>query len=144
MPLPQDMANRPPDESCTDVYGTRPPEPDPEFEPSDPEFEPSDPEEEVEWEWEVTESATLDVSMGGFDPVVLRVPYEAQIDLTVTATGTSDHRLIIDGLGVDVSVEAGETQTVTVRPTQPGVYHMYCELHSSSNALLHGRFIVER
>ncbi|MFO7941996.1 MAG: cupredoxin domain-containing protein, partial [Bacillota bacterium] len=111
-------------------YGTRP-------------EEPSEGEDE-EIRWEVTESARVSVDRNGFDPIVVRVPFEAEIEFEIAATGDTDHRIVIDGLGVDVSVESGTSRTVTVRPTQSGVYHMYCALHSESNPLLHGRFIVER
>ncbi len=132
MPLPQDMDNLPPDEYCTDVHGTRPEEPDPA----------DDPGEDIEWE--LSDSVQLRISNNGFDPIVVRVPYETEITLEVAATGNTDHRLVIDGLGVDVSVEAQSRKTITFNPTRTGVYHMRCAIHSDQNPLLNGRFIVEQ
>ncbi len=134
LPLPHDMADIPPTETCTDVYGVRPPEPEPEPVPG--------PEPGEDFEFEFTESAQLTVSQNGFDPVIVRVPYGAEVLLEIEAVG-SDFRSVIDGLGVSAPVAEGTTETVVVRPTQPGVYHMYCSIHSPSNSLLHGRFIVE-
>ncbi len=131
MPLPLDMEDMPPEEYCTDVHGTRPEDPEPG----------EHPDEDIEWE--STESARVSVDRSGFDPVVVRVPFEAEIEFEVAATGDTDHRIVIDGLGVDVAVEAGTSRVVNIKPRQPGVYHMYCARHSESNSQLHGRFIVE-
>ncbi|MFO7942211.1 MAG: PBP1A family penicillin-binding protein, partial [Bacillota bacterium] len=83
LPLPLDMEDIPPEEYCTDVYGTRP-------------EEPSEGEDE-EIRWEVTESARVSVDRNGFDPIVVRVPFEAEIEFEIAATGDTDHRIVIDG-----------------------------------------------
>lgn len=72
-----------------------------------------------------------------FDPAD---PTVAAGDVELVNAGESPHNLTIDGEGVDVDVDAGETTTQTL-DLAPGTYEIYCEFHRSQG--MEGTLTIE-
>lgn len=117
LPMPWDMANAVPTQSCVDVYGAR----------------------------EDLAEVTLDLTVGprGFVPTILQATLDQVVHLEVTSTEGA-HLIVIDGLGVEIGVTDEEPVQVTFTPEQAGVFRIYCADHYPNNRNEQGRFMVTR
>ncbi|MFO8059125.1 MAG: PBP1A family penicillin-binding protein [Bacillota bacterium] len=117
LPMPWDMADVVPTETCVDVYGSR----------------------------EDLAETTIELTVGprGFVPTILQAKQDQLVILEVSSTDGS-HLIVIEGLGIEVEVTEEETARVTFTPEQAGVFRMYCEDHYPQNRNEQGRFMVTR
>ena len=128
LPMPWDMDDRPPEETCVEVHGEA--EPD----PHGPDFD-----DDIDIDDLPVASAELMIRASGFEPTTLRVPAKSKVELTIINDESEDHRLVIHGFGINAFIPAEETMTITIiTPDQRGTYHMYCSLQD-----IHGRLTVD-
>ena len=82
-----------------------------------------------------------------FEPSVLRLPSNRQVELTFQNIGTMDHSLVIELPGGEVAfdenVAAGETRTISfTTPDQPGEFVFHCPIEGHRERGMEGRLIV--
>ena len=121
LPLPWDMSDIPPEEYC-------------------PEGEEDDDDDPIDTPDNIVE---VTISEDGITPVIIRAGQGEPITLRITSED-EEHEMVIQGKGVEVTVEADETVDFTFTPEQTGVYRMYCGKHYPQRSAEQGRFIVER
>ncbi len=117
LPMPWDMADAAPTESCVDVYGSR----------------------------DDLADVTLELTVGprGFVPTILQARQDQVVTLVIESTEDT-HLIVIDGMGIEVEVTEEETARVAFTPEQAGVFRMYCDYHYPANRNEQGRFVVTR
>ncbi len=120
LPLPSDMDDAPPEETCVDVYGER------------------------EEEEEPIHTDFVEITMGhsSLRPTMVRVSEGEEITIEVHSTDGT-HRLVIEQLGVDVEVTEDEPATVTITPERRGRFRMYCGEHYPDDRREQGYIFVE-
>ena len=75
-----------------------------------------------------------------FDPEVIEVANGETITFEMTSQGEF-HSFTVDKLGIDVEVEAGETQNLTFTFDKPGTYDLICIPHETLGMV--GKIILQ-
>ncbi len=124
LPLPSDMGDAIPEETCVDVHGER--------------------EEEEEEEEEPLFPDSVEITMGHstLRPTMVRVQQGEEVTLEIHSTDGS-HRLVIEQLGVDVQVTEDEPASVTFTPEQRGRFRMICGDHYPEDRREQGYIFVQ-
>jgi plastocyanin len=96
----------------------------------------------------VTDTATKDVRAQGttvsglairqrndggrysFDPTFVHATPGAKVTVTVTNAGSVPHTFTIDALGIDDTLQPGDSKTVTFTLPSSGATRFYCRFHS--------------
>ncbi|HFK1683498.1 cupredoxin domain-containing protein [Bacillus sp. SRB1LM] len=64
-----------------------------------------------------------------FKPNVITIPIEESTTLLLKNKGKSEHTFTVKKLGIDVVVESGKEESITVKPTSTGTYELICRYH---------------
>lgn len=64
------------------------------------------------------------------------------VNLTIKNAGTLEHNFAFDEAQVNVTIPAGDTETVTFTASAPGTYTFYCNIPGHSEAGMTGTFTV--
>ena len=75
-----------------------------------------------------------------FDPPKLTFKAGEEVTLALTAE-TEFHTFTVDELGIDVSMDAGQTKISTYKFDKPGTYKLYCIPHQSLGMV--GEIVVQ-
>ncbi|GAC1314893.1 MAG: hypothetical protein NVSMB12_09020 [Acidimicrobiales bacterium] len=67
----------------------------------------------------------------GITPAAMSVPRNANVELTVSNTGTKTHGFSVQGYGVTEQIPAGQTITVKFTANRSGTFKVFCQLHPS-------------
>lgn len=83
-------------------------------------------------------AVTVRVDVGDFffSPATLRVQRGAQVSFELRNTGAIGHTFTIQALGIDRTLAAGATDTVTVVAGQAGTFTVVCRFHPAMAATL--------
>ncbi len=91
----------------------------------------------------VEHNITMELSKFAFDPNIIEVNQGDVIHLTLTSKD-STHGFSIDAYNVNVIVNGGETQTVTIQADQKGTFEFYCSVPcGSGHSDMNGKLIVK-
>ncbi len=94
---------------------------------------------------------TIQTTMGGFDPQVIRAkvgkPITIQLinrDSSFHTDGGGWHQFAIDALGLNAKVGPESTKLVTLTPTKEGTYEFYCDVccGGKENPSMRGRLEI--
>ena len=64
-----------------------------------------------------------------FKPNVITIPIEESTTLLLKNKGKSEHTFTVKKLGIDVVVESGKEESITVKPKSTGTYELICRYH---------------
>jgi cytochrome c oxidase subunit II len=67
-----------------------------------------------------------------FQPQQLTGMMGKAVTVEIVNSGGTAHTFTIDGLGVDQTLDPGQSATVTFTPTRAGTFTFYCRFHRSS------------
>lgn len=91
----------------------------------------------------VEHNITMELSKFAFDPNIIEVNQGDVIHLTLTSKDTT-HGFSIDAYNVNMTVNGGETQTVTIQADQKGTFEFYCSVPcGSGHSDMNGKLIVK-
>ncbi|MEY2301474.1 cytochrome B [Bacillus anthracis] len=76
-----------------------------------------------------------------FKPNVITIPIEESTTLLLKNKGKSEHTFTVKKLGIDVVVESGKEQNITVKPKNTGTYELICRYHLLKG--MEGKVIVK-
>lgn len=86
---------------------------------------------------------SMELSKFAFDPNVIEVNQGDVIHLNLTSKDAT-HGFNIDAYNVNVMVNSGETQTVTIKADQKGTFEFYCSVPcGSGHRDMNGKLIVK-
>jgi plastocyanin len=68
-----------------------------------------------------------------FDPTTIKAPGDSVATIELTNSGDTSHTFTIDALSVDVQLDAGASESVTVEVGTETRYEYYCRFHAESN-----------
>ncbi|TNP17002.1 cupredoxin domain-containing protein [Bacillus tropicus] len=64
-----------------------------------------------------------------FKPNIITIPIEESTTLLLKNKGKSEHTFTVKKLGIDVVVESGKEESITVKPKSTGTYELICRYH---------------
>jgi nitrite reductase (NO-forming) len=85
---------------------------------------------------------TLTASEFKFSPTRLQLPSGKKVSITLQNTGTVEHDLTVDALGVKLFAPAGKSATGEFTLDKPGTYDFYCSIPGHKDAGMHGTLSV--
>lgn len=85
----------------------------------------------------------IEVELGDdyFKPDVITIPNGKATTLILKNVGQREHTFTVEGLRIDVEVQPGKENTITVKPDKPGTYELICRYHSKEGMV--GKVIVK-
>lgn len=85
----------------------------------------------------------MEVELGDdyFNPKEITIQNGTTTTLLLKNTGRKEHTFTVEKLGIDVEVEPGKEQTITIAPKQPGTYDLICRYHAQQGMV--GKVIVK-
>ncbi|MGI9148154.1 MAG: copper-containing nitrite reductase [Chloroflexota bacterium] len=83
-------------------------------------------------------AVTVEASEFKFNPTSLQLPVGKKVTITLLNSGTVEHDLTVDALGVKVSASAGKAATAEFTLDKPGTYDFYCSIPGHKDAGMHG------
>ncbi|MEX2355723.1 MAG: cupredoxin domain-containing protein [Thermaerobacterales bacterium] len=63
-----------------------------------------------------------------FEPDSITVPADSELTLVIPNEGTLEHNFMLEEMGVDQDVPAGEERTVTFTANQAGTFTFFCNV----------------
>lgn len=69
-----------------------------------------------------------------FDPGSITVNKNQPVELRITGISGQSHPFVIEGLGVEATVNKGKTTVVRFTPKDAGTYAIVCTTHSPENS----------
>ena len=75
-----------------------------------------------------------------FNPKVITIPNGKTTTLILKNVGKREHTFTVKELSIDVEVQPGQENTITVRPEKPGTYELICRYHFEQGMV--GKVIV--
>lgn len=102
---------------------------------------------------ETTDTSETDVSIPaqtvsvkafsfGFSPSTIRLTQGQRLTLELTSLDVA-HTFTVDELGINISVEGGETKSIEYTPDQTGEFEFYCSIPGHREAGMVGTLIIE-
>ena len=76
------------------------------------------------------DAVAVTASDNTFEPAAITASAGAGIE--VTNDGEAPHNFSVEGSGIDVDIEPGETVTVDTSELEPGTHDVECKLHSAA------------
>jgi plastocyanin len=64
-----------------------------------------------------------------FNPKVITIPNGRTTTLILKNKGTKKHTFTVEKLRIDVEVQPGKEETITVKPEKTGTYDLICRYH---------------
>lgn len=75
------------------------------------------------------------------DPTV-ELAADQTATLQLKNAGTVEHDLVIDAIGLKVSIQPGKTASRNIGPLKPGTYEIYCSVPGHKEAGMVGQLVV--
>jgi plastocyanin len=76
------------------------------------------------------DAVVITASDNEFDPAAISASEGSEIE--VNNEGEAPHNFSVEGSGIDVDIEPGDSVTVDTSELEPGVYDVECKLHSGA------------
>jgi plastocyanin len=76
-----------------------------------------------------------------FNPKDITIPNGRTTKLILKNKGTKAHTFTVEKLKIDVEVQPGKEETITVKPVAPGTYELICRFHFQEGMV--GKVIVK-
>ncbi|HEY1295318.1 MAG TPA: copper-containing nitrite reductase [Chloroflexota bacterium] len=77
-----------------------------------------------------------------FNPTTLQLPTGKDVSITLQNTGSIEHDLTVDALGVKIAAPAGKPASGDFTLDKPGTYDYYCSIPGHKDAGMHGTLSV--
>lgn len=69
-----------------------------------------------------------------FDPGSIYVKKNQPVELRISGINGQSHPFVIEGLGIEATVNKGKTTVVKFTPKQAGTYTIICQTHTEQNS----------
>jgi plastocyanin len=90
---------------------------------------------------ETVKAIEVELNDDYFKPEVITIPNGKTTTLILKNEGKKEHTFTVEKLRIDVEVQPGKEQTITVNPNMPGTYELICRYHFKEGMV--GKVIVE-
>lgn len=86
---------------------------------------------------------TIEVELNDdyFNPEVITIPTGKTTTLILKNKGKKEHTFTVEKLGVDVEVQPGKENTITINPKDSGTYELICRYHVKEGMV--GKVVVK-
>lgn len=86
---------------------------------------------------------TIEVELNDdyFNPEVITIPAGKTTTLILKNKGKKEHTFTVEKLGVDVEIQPGKENTITVNPKESGTYELICRYHVKEGMV--GKVVVK-
>lgn len=86
---------------------------------------------------------TIEVELNDdyFNPEVITIPTGKTTTLILKNKGKKEHTFTVEKLGVDVEVQPGKENTITINPKDSGTYELICRYHMKEGMV--GKVVVK-
>ncbi|MGI9145415.1 MAG: copper-containing nitrite reductase [Chloroflexota bacterium] len=85
---------------------------------------------------------TVSASEFKFSPATLQLPAGKKVSITLHNTGSVEHDITVDALGVKLLAAAGKNASGEFTLDKPGTYDFYCSVSGHKDAGMHGTLSV--
>ncbi|MFB3167601.1 cupredoxin domain-containing protein [Neobacillus sp. 179-C4.2 HS] len=89
---------------------------------------------------ETVKAIEVELNDDFFNPKVITIPKGKTTTLILKNVGKREHTFTVKELGIDVEVQPGKENTITVKPEKPGTYELICSYHFQEGMV--GKVIV--
>lgn len=90
---------------------------------------------------ETVKAIEVELNDDYFKPEVITIPNGKTTTLILKNVGKEEHTFTVEKLKIDVEVQPGKEQTITVNPNMPGTYELICRYHFKEGMV--GKVIVK-
>jgi plastocyanin len=90
---------------------------------------------------EVEKTIEVDLNDDYFNPEVITIPTGKTTTLILKNKGMKEHTFTVEKLGVDVEVQPGKENTITINPKDSGTYELICRYHVKEGMV--GKVVVQ-
>lgn len=86
---------------------------------------------------------TIEVELNDdyFNPEVITIPTGKTTTLILKNKGKKEHTFTVEKLGVDIEVQPGKENTITINPKESGTYELICRYHVKEGMV--GKVVVK-